>query len=372
MDLSLSAEQQQIQQLFRELAKKEIRPQAAEIDAQAVFPRALFEKVGEVGLFGMRYPPPEGSGADLLSFLLALEELAWGSLSVAAVCAMQALMGTFFVQRFAEGELRERLLAPALRGDLVGTICMTEPGAGSDLGAIATRAEEDSGVWRLTGQKTWITSAPVADFFTVFARTGEKELSVFLLEKGAPGLSVGRSIEKMGVRGSPTSEVFFDHTPATCLLGERGKGMGYLKQVLVPIRLLTAALALGTARAAFEEAREYAAERTQFGRAIARFQAIQKHLAAMAIDLEAARRLTYWAAWRAEQGQPAVTEAAMAKLFSSEAALRICDRACRVLASYGFARDHAVERYLRDVRFTLIGGGTSEILEINIAKGVMR
>lgn len=148
--------------------------------------------------------------------------------------------------------------------------------------------------------------------------------------------------------------------------------MHYLKEVLVPIRLLTAALALGTARAAFEEAREYAAAREQFGRPIARFQAIQIHLAEMAVDLEAARRLTYWAAWRADGGRAAETEAAMAKLFASEAALRVCDRACRVLASYGYAREYPVERFLRDVRFTLIGGGTSEILRVNIAKGVMR
>lgn len=372
MDFSLNEEQQAIQETFHRFAEREIRPRAAEIEEKGEFPRELFEKVGELGLFGMRYPRPEGLGLDALSYLVAMEELAWGSMSLAAACTMQSLMGTHFVQRFAEGEVRERLLLPALEGQVVGTICMTEPGAGSDLGAIATRAEEREGRWVLTGQKTWITSAPVADMFTVFARTGERELSLFLVERGAAGLVVGRNIEKMGVKASVTSEVSLDGTPATCLLGEAGRGMDYLREILVLVRLVTAALALGGARAAYEEARRYARERVQFGRPIEKFQAVRIHLAEMAVDLEAARRLTHWAAWRAEAGHESETEAAMAKLFASEAGLRVCDRAARVLASYGFARDYPVERYLRDIRFTLIGGGTSEILLQNIARGVMR
>ncbi|MDH3591889.1 MAG: acyl-CoA dehydrogenase family protein, partial [Planctomycetota bacterium] len=345
-------------------------PAAKELDENPRFPRALFGKVGELGFFAMRYPEPDGRGADIFSYLLAVEELARGSLAVAAACTMQSLMGTYFVHKFAEGEVRERLLAPALRGDLVGTICMTEPNAGSDLFAIATRAEERDGTWFLTGQKTWITSAPAADMFTVFARTGEKELSIFLVEKGADGLVVGRDIDKMGVRASVTSEVFLEETPATCLLGEAGKGTACLREILAEIRLMTAALALGVARAAHEAALQYAADRQQFGRPINRFQAVQAHLAENATDLEAARRLVQWAAWRNHQGLPNNTEASMAKLFASEAAARICDRAARVLASYGFAKDYPVERYLRDVRFTLIGGGTSEILRVNIAKGL--
>jgi butyryl-CoA dehydrogenase len=247
---------------------------------------------------------------------------------------------------------------------------MTEPNAGSDLFAISTRAEEKNGTWRLTGQKIWITSAPVADFFTVFARTGEKELSIFLVERGAEGLEVGRSIDKMGVRASLTSEVAFDGTPATCMLGERGKGTGYLREILAEARLVTAALAMGVARAAHEAAMQYAQERVQFGKPIAKFQAIQLHLGNNAVDLEAARHLMEWSAWRSDQGLPNDTEASMAKLFASEAALRICDRAARVLASYGFAKDYPVERYLRDVRFTLVGGGTSEILTMNIARAL--
>ncbi|MFQ5845069.1 MAG: acyl-CoA dehydrogenase family protein [Planctomycetota bacterium] len=370
MDFSLSDEQRAIRETFRNFAEREIRPRAAELDRSPRFPRELFRQAGELGFFAMRYPEPEGRGADVLSCLLAVEELARGSLAVAAACTMQSLMGTWFIHRFAEGAIRERLLGPALRGERIGTICMTEPDAGSDLRAISTRAEEVEGRWLLSGQKTWITSAPVADLFTVFARTGEKELSVFLVERGAAGLVVGRDIDKMGVRASLTSEVFFERTPATCLLGERGGGTATLREILAEIRLTTAALALGVARAAHEDALRYAHERHQFGRPIAKFQAVQAHLADNATELAAARRLVQWAAWRSERALPNETEASMAKLFASECAARVCDRAARVLASYGFARDHAVERYLRDVRFTLIGGGTSEILKINIARGL--
>jgi butyryl-CoA dehydrogenase len=373
IDLSLGDEQLEIQRVFRDFADAEIRPTAAQLDAEPRFPAELFAKVGALGFYGMRYPEPLGSGADVTTYILAVEELARGSLAVAAACTMQSLMGTFFLHKYARGDVRERLLAPALRGEVVGTICMTEPDAGSDLFGMSTRAQtDDDGTWRITGQKTWITSAPAADMFTVLARTGEKELSVFLVERGARGLTVGRAISKMGVRASLTSEVAFDDTPATCILGEVGQGVAGLREILAEIRVMTGALAIGVARAAFEEAVAYSKQRKQFGRPICKFQAVQMHLAEMRTDLEAARQLVRWAAWRSDQGLPNADESAMAKLFASEAATRICDRAARVMASYGYASDYSVERYLRDVRFTLIGGGTSEILKINIAKGLTR
>ena len=370
MDFSLTEEEGSVQRTFRAFADREIAPAARGLDGEPRFPRELFRRAGELGFFGMRYPEPEGSGAGCIAYVLAVEELARGSLAVAAACTMQSLMGTWFLHRFSGGGVRERLFLPALRGEIVGTICMTEPDAGSDLAAISTRAEEKDGRWRISGRKTLVTSAPVADMFTVFARTGEKELGIFLVERGAPGVQVGRSIEKMGVRASLTSEVSFEDVPATCPLGDPGKGMEHLREVLAEIRVVTAALAVGVARAAFEEALAYAGQRKQFGRPIGRFQAVQAHLAEMATDLEAARRLTHWAAWRSDRGLPNEVEASMAKLFASEAACRVCDRAARVMASYGFASEYNVERYLRDVRFTLIGGGTSEILRILVARGL--
>ncbi len=370
--MSLTEEQEAVRTLFRDFAEKEIRPLASDLDEHPRFPEDLFRRAGELGFFGMRYPEPEGTGMDLMSYLLAVEELAHGSLGVALGLAMQSLMGTSFLQAHAEGEVRERLLGPALRGEKVATICMTEPDAGSDLFAMKTRAEEHDGRWILSGPKTWITSAPVADIFTVFARTGEKELSIFLVERGAAGLTVGRAIDKMGVRTSLTSEVSFAGTPATCLLGTRGQGIESLLAILVEIRLMTAALALGVGRAALEEAVTYAQTREQFGRPICRFQAVQLHLAEMRTSLAAARSLTEATAARVEAGLPSADEAAMAKLFASETANDVCDRAARIMASYGFAREYPVERLLRDARFTLIGGGTSEILKLNIAKGLTR
>jgi len=368
MDFALSEEQRAVQATFREFATREIRPAARELDESPRFPVELFRRAAELGFFGMRYPEPDGTGMGVVTYTLAVEELAWGSLGVAAACTMQSLMGTHFLHRAAPADVRARLLPAAIRGEKVGTICMTEPGAGSDLFSMTTRAREAGGTFHLTGSKTWITSAPVADFFTVFARTGDETLGAFLVEKGAAGLMVGKSIEKLGLRASLTSEVFFEDTPATCVLGDPTKGAVYLREVLAEVRVMTAALSLGIARAAFEEARAYAADRKQFGKPIRTFQAVGEHLAEMATDLEAARRLTQWAAWRSEQGVPNATEASMAKLFASEAAARICDRAARVMASAGFAAEGTVQRYLRDVRFVLIGGGTSEILRVNIAK----
>lgn len=370
MEPWLSEEQRAVRETFHRFAEGEIRPEAESLDRNPRFPRALFARAAELGFFGMRYPEPEGSGCDVTTYLLAVEELAWGSLSVAAACAMQSLMGTWFLHRFADPDLRARVLEPALRGEKIGTICMTEPDAGSDLGGVTTRAEPVEGGWVLTGRKTWVTSAPVADFFTVLARTGEKTLGFFLLERETEGVVVGRDIEKLGVRASLTSEVAFEAARAIDVLGEPDGGIGCLREILAEIRLMTAALALGVARAAFEDARRYAGVRVQFGRPIRKFQAVQAHLAEMAVQLEAARRLTWWSAARADRGLDNLNEAAMAKLFASEAALEICERAARVLASYGFSADYPIERYLRDVRFTLIGGGTSEILRGTIARGL--
>jgi butyryl-CoA dehydrogenase len=248
---------------------------------------------------------------------------------------------------------------------------MTEPNAGSDLGGIATTAVKVEGGYRLNGQKMWVTSAPVADFFTVFAKAGEeKALTIFLVEKDFEGLAVGRAIDKMGVRALPTSELAFNDcfVPDTHCLCAEGEGEIHLRKLLAEIRIITGAMAVGGGRGALGEAVRYAGERKQFGRPINRFQAIQLKLAEMATDLEAAEQLVHYAAWLKQNDKPCHKEAAMAKLFASEAALTVCDKAARVLASYGFAMEYPVQRHLRDIRFTLIGGGTSEILKLIIAK----
>ena len=373
MDFGLTAEQQAIRDAFRRLVDERIAPRAREIDAAAEFPRAEFRAAGDLGFFGMRYPEEVGGTAqDVVTYCLAVEELARGSLSVAAACTMQSLMGTYFLFRSGDAGIRDEFLKPALAGERVGTICFTEPGAGSDLSAIATRARRDGKEWVISGQKTWITSAPVADFFTVFARTSETEISPFLVPRETAGLAVGRNIPKMGVRASVTSEVFLNdcRVPGRFLLAEEGKGRAVLEEILEKIRLMTGALAVGAGQGALEAALRYAGERVQFGRPIQEFQAVRMRLADMATELEAARRLVHYGAWRDDQGLASRKEAAMAKLFASETGLRVCDGAARVLASYGYAEEYPVERHLRDVRFTLIGGGTSEILKLVIAKEI--
>jgi butyryl-CoA dehydrogenase len=373
MDFALTEDQRAIRDAFRRLVDEKIVPRAREIDAAAEFPREAFRAVGDLGFFGMRYPEEVGgTGRDVVTYCLAVEELARGSLSVAAACTMQSLMGTYFLYRCGDERIRDEFLRPALAGERVGTICFTEPGAGSDLSAIATRATREGEDWVISGDKTWITSAPVADFFTVFARTSEKDVSPFLVPRETPGLTVGQSIPKMGVRASVTSEVFLEgcRVPGRFLLSEEGKGREVLEEILEKIRLMTAALAIGAGQGALEAALKYAGERVQFGRPIKAFQAVKLRLADMATDLEAARRLTHYGAWRVDEGLVCRKEAAMAKLFASETGLRVCDGAARILASYGYAEEYPVERHLRDVRFTLIGGGTSEILKLIIAKEI--
>ena len=373
MDFELSDDQRAVRDAFARFVDERVAPQAAAIDEARAFPRALFDELARLGFFAMRYPEEVGgSGVGLVEFCLALEEIARGSMSLAGAAAMQSLMGTKFLHMLGNADIRERLLVPALRGQKIGAICMTEPNAGSDLGGIATSAKKVDGGYRLSGRKTWITSAPVADFFTVFARAGEeKKLTIFLVERSFAGLVIGREIHKMGVWALPTSEVAFDDcfVPDTHRLSqEEGDGEGHLRKTLAEIRIITGAMALGIARAALAEAARYAGERKQFGKPINRFQAIQFKLAEMSTALEAATQLVYYAAWLRDAGRPHHMQAAMCKLNASETAAMVCDQAARVLASYGYAMEYPVQRYLRDVRFTLIGGGTSEILKAIIAK----
>ena len=375
MDFDLSSEQRSVRDNFARFCDERIAPQAAALDEARAFPRALFQELADLGFFGMRYPEEVGgSGMALTEFCLALQEVARGSMSLAGAVAMQSLMGTKFLHMLGNADILERLFKPALRGEKIGAICMTEPNAGSDLGSIATTARKVDGGYVINGQKTWITSAPMADFFTVFAKAGEeKKLTIFLVEKGFKGLTVGREIHKMGVWALPTSEVAFDEcfVPDSHRLSkEEGDGEGHLRKTLGEIRIITGAMALGCGQAALAEAVRYAGERSQFGKPINRFQAIGQKLAEMATELEAADHLVYYAAWRRDAGKPYHKEAAMAKLFASEAAATVCDKAARVLASYGYAMEYPAQRYLRDVRFTLIGGGTSEILKMIIAKEV--
>lgn len=375
MDYLLSEEQRRFRQSVQDFVGREVKPAAREMDEQAIFPEQLFKRCAANGYLGLRYPESVGGmDGEFISFCLMVEELARGSMSLAAAVSMQALMGTDFIFRFGTEDHRRRLLEPALRGEKIGTIAMTEPDFGSDLGGITTTAEPVESGWRISGRKMWITSATVADFFTVAAKTdpqaGFKGIDLFLVEVDAPGLQVGRPIDKLGVRASETSEVILDGVvvPEGNLLGEQGTGHRSLGNILGEIRTMTGALALGLGQAALDDSIRYADERIQFGKPIGAFQAIAHKIADMATELEAARGLVYHSAWKIVQGQQDMRLASMAKLFASEVANRIADQCTRIFGSYGFAMEFDAQRHFRDARFLLYGGGTSEILRTVIAR----
>jgi butyryl-CoA dehydrogenase len=371
MDFILNDDQELIQKTFRDFVEQEVIPQAEAIDENKEFPVELFKKVGDLGFYGMRYPKDAGgTDLDVVSYCLTVIELAKGSLSLAAACTMQSLMATYFLYKYGDDEVKD-YFNKALQGEKIGGICMTEPDAGSDLFSIRTKAKVGDDHFLLSGQKTWVTSAPVADYLTVFAKTDNHEkLSIFFVPTHLEGVKIGKAIEKLGVRGSVTSEVAFDEVklPKNYLLGEIGGGTDCLREILAEIRIMTAALAIGVATAAFEAAVEYAQTRKQFGRPIGKFQAVKLKIADMAVQLETARHYVFYAASLSDKDLPRQKESMIAKLYASECANTICDTASRILASYGYAMEYPLQRYLRDARFTLIGGGTSEILGINIGK----
>jgi alkylation response protein AidB-like acyl-CoA dehydrogenase len=374
--ISFTAEQETFRRTVARFVDVEVAPQADAIDERGEFPRATFARLGAQGWLGLRYPERYGGAdADMVTYCLFAEELARGSLSVAAAAAMQSLMGTYFVYKYGSDELRERYLTPALRGDLVATFALTEPDAGSDVAGITTRAERRGDRWVLRGTKTWVTNAPVADMLTVAAKTsgerGIKNIALFLLDRSAMrGITLGKSIDKMAVRGSVTGEIRLEdvEVPDEHLLGGETGGVDKIGAILAEIRVMTAALSVGLARAAYDAALAYARERRAFGKPIGEHQAITFKLADMLTSLQAAALMTYQAAARLDAGRPIGREAAMAKLFASETAVRVTDEAARVFASYGLAMEYPVQRYFRDARFLLPGGGTSEILRVVIGR----
>jgi alkylation response protein AidB-like acyl-CoA dehydrogenase len=372
----LTPEQEEFRRSVAKLVDTEIAPVADDIDARGELPPALFRRLGALGYFGLRYPERYGgSEADMVTFCLLAEELGRGSMSLAAAAMMQALMGTHFVFKYGDEEQRQRYLVPALRGEKIGTFALTEPGAGSDLGNMQTRARRDGDHWVLSGAKTWVTSAPIADFLTVGAKTsderGLKHIALFLVDpKTMPGVVRGKKIAKMSVRASDTGEVALEEVrvPASHVLGGESGGVEKIGGILSEIRVMTAALSLGLARAAYDAALGYARERVAFGKPIAQHQAIAFKLADMLTGIHGATLMTYDAAAALDRGLAVTREAAMAKLTASEMAVRVADEAARIFASYSLATEYPVQRYLRDSRFLLFGGGTSEILRMIIAR----
>jgi len=298
--ISFTPEQEEFRRTVARFVDAEVVPQAASIDERGEFPRELFKRVGAQGWLGLRYPDTYGGAdADMVTYCLFAEELARGSLSLAAAAAMQSLMGTCFVYKYGSETLRQRYLVPALRGDLIATFALTEPNAGSDVANISTRAERRGDRYVLRGTKTWVTSAPVADLLTVAAKTsderGMKSIALFLLDRATMrGITLGKSIEKMSVRASVTGEILLEdvEVPAEHLLGGETGGVEKIGGVLSEIRVMTAAISVGLARAAYQAALVYARERSAFGKPIAEHQAIGFKLADMLTSLHAAILVT--------------------------------------------------------------------------------
>lgn len=355
----------------------ELIPRAKEIDEKGEFPRDLFEQIARMGVFGIRYPKDRGgAGGNNTLYCIICEELARGLMSVAAVTAMQCLMGTNFLFHFGTEALHEQYFHPAMRGEKVSSFCLTEPEAGSDLGNVTTSAKKTEEGFVVNGMKTWVTNGPVADFYTVLCQTDPAKkfrgLNFFFIPRDTPGVSVSKPFDLLGTKTTPISELAFTDVriPSHHMLGLEGEGLNNLMSILAEIRTMTAALAIGLQRAALNDSIRYARERTQFGQTISNYQLIQAKIANMAVQLDASRLMTYRATRMIDQKIPCIKEASMAKYFATEAACKAADEATRVLGAYAYSMEYAAQRYYRDNRFLLYGGGTHEILQTNIAKWV--
>nr|MBC7244293.1 acyl-CoA dehydrogenase [Chloroflexota bacterium] len=378
MDFELTEEQQMIRRMVHDFTEKEIRPITREIDATGQFPWEIIRKMGSLGLMGL--PIPEeygGSGADTISYALAVEEISRVSGSIGITLAAHTSLGLYPIYRFGTEEQKRKYLPKLASGQGLAAFGLTEPEAGSDAAAIKTTAVLDGDHWVINGQKIFITSGSIADVVIIAAVTdksaGTRGISNFIVEKGTPGFRPGRDEEKMGLKGSVTSQLFFEdcRVPKENLLGQPGEGY---KQFLITLdggRISIGAMAVGLAQGAFEAALKYSKERVQFGQPIARFQAIQWMIADMATEIEAARLLVYRAAWLKDKGVRFTKEAAMAKLYASEAAERACFKAIQIHGGYGYMKEYDVERIYRDNRLTTIGEGTSEIQRLVIARQVL-
>ena len=377
MDFQLSADQLAIQALARELADAEIAPYAADWDRDHRFPDELIPKLAELGLMGVCVPEEYGgAGADFLSYVLVLEELSRADAGVGVTVAVHTSATTLPLMAFGTDEQRERFVPPLARGEHLGAFALTEPGAGSDAGSLRTSAVPDGDGWLLNGSKQWITNGSRAGTFVLFARTdpataGARGVSCFVLD--AEHVRITREEEKLGLHSSTTSDLVLEDARVgpDRLLHEAGRGFRVAMATLDGGRIGIAAQAVGIAQAAYDVARAYAVDREQFGRRIGDFQAIQWKLADMATEIDAARLLTYRAAWLKQEGRPHAADGAKAKLFASEMARRQTAEAIQILGGYGYTREFPVERYYRDAKITEIYEGTSEIQRLVIARRIL-
>ena len=373
MNFDLTQEQQLVRDTVREFAVSRIAPVAAELDREHRFPYELVTELAELGLMGMTLPEEYGgAGADTLSYAIAVEELTRIDSSVAITVAAHHSLGTLPILYFGNEEQKREWLPPLASGQRLAAFGLTEPGAGSDAGATHTTAELQDGKWVVNGSKIFITNAgtEITACVTITARTGEDEISNLIVPNGTPGYEISAPMEKMGWHASDTRELSFRDcaVPEGNLLGPRGQGFNQFLKILDGGRISVAAMAVGLAQGAYDLAAAYAQEREQFGRPIARFQAVQFRLADMATEIEAARNLVYKAAWVKDQGRPFGKEAAIAKLYSGEMSNRVVNWALQVHGGYGYMDEFPISRLYRDQKILEIGEGTNEVQRMVIAR----
>lgn len=374
----LTDEQQMLRDMVRDFAENEVKPIAAEIDETCEFPMRTVKMMGELGLMGIVFPEEYGgAGMDTVCYSIAVEELSRVCASHGITLAAHISLGVNPIYSFGNEEQKREWLPRLCSGEIMGAFGLTEPEAGSDAGGTKTTARREGNEWVLNGEKRFITNASVSEVYSVTAMTdkskGTKGISAFIVARGTPGFSIDRKENKLGIRGSDTAGLVFEECriPVENLLGVECEGFKYFLEILDGGRISIAAMALGIAQGAFEEALRYSQERKQFGKSISAFQETQFKLADMATWIDASRHLVYHASRLKDLEQNYVKEACMAKLFASEAATRISEMAIQIHGGYGYIRDYPVERMWRDAKITEIGEGTSEIQRLVIARQIL-
>jgi len=380
MDFKFTDEQAFFRASVKDAVDRLIRPRDQEIDETNEFPMDLWKQFAELGYLGLRHPEKYGGlDADVITSMIFYEELARGSCGFCMAVTMQILMGTYFIARFGTEEIKQRVLVPAIKGEKIGTICFTEDQSGSDLAGTRTTAVKKDNGWAINGRKMWSTCGPICDFATVLATIdpskGLDGLSFFLVEKGADGFSTGQSINKLGSRGSVTGELIFDNVwvPDENLLGEGpGNGVKYTTDILNEVRVMTALNACAISNEAISDARKYALERVAFGKPISKFQLIRSKFANHWAWYEAARLFAYKAAWMIQEGMECRYECMLAKMFATEMCMSAVDEASRIYGGNSFAMEYPQQRFLRDARFLLFGGGCHEVLQNTLGAAYLR
>jgi butyryl-CoA dehydrogenase len=375
MNFQLTEEHEMIRKMVRDFAQNEVAPSAAERDENERFDREIFDKMAELGLTGIPWPEEYGGiGSDYLAYCIAVEELSRVCASTGVTLSAHTSLAGWPIYKFGTEEQKQKYLRPMAQGEKIGAYGLTEPGSGSDAGGMKTTARREGDYYILNGSKIFITNGGVADIYVVFALTDpeskHKGTSAFIIEKDFPGFSVGKKEKKLGIRSSPTTEIIFEDckVPAENLLGKEGEGFKIAMMTLDGGRNGIAAQAVGIAQGALDAAIEYAKERVQFGKPIAAQQGVAFKLADMATSVEAARLLTYQAAWLESQGLPYGKESAMSKLFAGDTAMKVTTEAVQIFGGYGYTKDYPVERFMRDAKITQIYEGTQEIQRLVISR----